>query len=262
MAMSPCSTTARPIPTSNVPQNNARGNGNSDYATMGGQNVIAGRVALRYTPSDQLEINFSADYTRERSEAIPTVLIAAGAVAAGCTPSIPTRSAIRARPRTSAWNPWLVGKNGQPVNMSCAFVPAGQYSCDTGGDLRGWDPAFRQLFELPRWHGAVRHGSVQALFRAAADRLPGLGRDGQRELRLQRQLELVYIGSYREYNSKFGQDQDATPLPVSQLDNELNHHAFTSELRLNFEDRRRFPRRHRRRASISTRRASTPRAST
>ena len=48
-------------------------------------------------------------------------------------------------------------------------------------------------------------------------------------------LQLVYIGSYREYNSKFGQDQDATPVPVAQLDNELNHHAFTSEVRLNMK---------------------------
>ncbi|HOU90881.1 MAG TPA: hypothetical protein PLU22_07545, partial [Polyangiaceae bacterium] len=41
--------------------------------------------------------------------------------------------------------------------------------------------------------------------------------------------------SYRQYTSKFGQDQDATPIAVAQLDNELNHHAFTSELRLNFK---------------------------
>jgi len=47
--------------------------------------------------------------------------------------------------------------------------------------------------------------------------------------------QLVYIGSYRTYNSKWGQDQDATPIPVAQLDNELNHEAYSSELRLNFE---------------------------
>ncbi|MFM1886852.1 MAG: Ferripyoverdine receptor precursor, partial [Pseudomonadota bacterium] len=47
--------------------------------------------------------------------------------------------------------------------------------------------------------------------------------------------ELVYIGSYRAYESKFGQDQDASPLPLAQLDNQLNHHAFTSEVRLNLK---------------------------
>ncbi len=57
-------------PGSNVPQNTTRGRGNSDYATMGGQNILAGRAALRWTPSDELDVNVSYDYTRERSEAI------------------------------------------------------------------------------------------------------------------------------------------------------------------------------------------------
>ncbi|MEO6184776.1 MAG: TonB-dependent receptor plug domain-containing protein, partial [Steroidobacteraceae bacterium] len=72
-------------PSSNVPQTNTRGRNNSDYQTMGGQNILAVRGALRYTPNEQLEVNFSADFTREKSEAIPTVLIAAGAVAPGGT---------------------------------------------------------------------------------------------------------------------------------------------------------------------------------
>ena len=45
-------------PNSNVPQNNTRGNGNSDYATMGGQNVIAGRAALRWTPTTSSKSTF------------------------------------------------------------------------------------------------------------------------------------------------------------------------------------------------------------
>src|SRR5690606_38034679 len=48
-------------------------------------------------------------------------------------------------------------------------------------------------------------------------------------------VQLVYIGSWREYTSKWGQDQDATPIPVAQLDNEMNHRAWSSEVRLNFE---------------------------
>src|SRR5690606_24539553 len=48
-------------------------------------------------------------------------------------------------------------------------------------------------------------------------------------------FQFVYIGSYRKYVSKFGQDQDASPVAVAQLDNELDHHAFTSEVRLNMQ---------------------------
>ena len=120
-------------PTSNVRQNNTRGNGNPDYSTMGGQNISAGRLALRYRPSDVVEMNFSADYTREKSEAIPTVLIAAGSTAGPFNPnSVGDSSTPTGNSSSTARTPWLRGKNGSAVNLSCAFVPAGPYSCDTG----------------------------------------------------------------------------------------------------------------------------------
>src|SRR3569833_552051 len=93
-------------PSSNVPQNTTRGRGNSDYQTMGGQNLVAGRAARRGTASDQLEVNLSYDYTRERSEAIPAVLIAAGAIAPGGTTFDPRSVGAS----NSAGNPWLRGK--------------------------------------------------------------------------------------------------------------------------------------------------------
>ena len=96
--------------------------------------------------------------------------------------------------------------------------------------------ALRQLLELPRWHGAHRarrHSSRTS--RCRHTNFNGSGINGTVTYDFNDDLQFVYIGSYREYNSKFGQDQDATPLPVAQLDNELNHHAFTSEVRLNFK---------------------------
>src|SRR6185369_9985047 len=63
----------------------------------------------------------------------------------------------------------------------------------------------------------------------------GHGFQGTLNYKLNDNAELVYIGSYRKYNSKFGQDQDASPLPLAQLDNQLDHHAFTSEVRLNMK---------------------------
>jgi iron complex outermembrane receptor protein len=224
-------------PSSNVPQNNTRGNGNADYATMGGQNVIAGRVALRYAPNDQLEVNFSADYTRERSEAIPTVLIAAGAPCAlpGCTTFNPNSVGVSSSPSNIGLIPWLVGKNGQPVNMSCAFVPAGQYSCDTGGNLRGWDPGFVSYSNFLDGMQPSATAPFKPYFAIPQTNFQGSGVMANVSYDFNDNWNLVFIGSYREYNSKFGQDQDATPLPVSQLDNELTHHAFSSELRLNFQ---------------------------
>jgi iron complex outermembrane receptor protein len=220
-------------PNSNVPQSNTRGIGNSDYATMGGQNIVAGRTALRFTPNDQLEINLTADYTREKSEAIPTVLIAAGAVCA--LPTCTTFNPNSTGNSNSSGNPWLPGKNGNAVNMSCAFVPAGAYGCDTGGNLLGWDPRYVSYSNF--LDGG--EGTTQAPFKPYAalpiTEFQGSGFHGNLSYDISDSLQLVYIGSYRKYESKFGQDQDATPIPVAQLDNQLNHHAFTSEVRLNFE---------------------------
>ncbi len=218
-------------PTSNVPQNNTRGNGNSDYETMGGQNIVAGRAALRFTPNEQLEINLTADYTREKSEAIPTVLIAAGPVAPGGTvfnPTLPGDS-------NSGGNPWLVGKDGNAVNVSCVFVPAGAYSCDTGGNLLGWDPRFVSYSNFLDGAEGTTQAPFKPYFSIPTTEFQGSGFHANVSYDLNDNLQLVYIGSYRKYNSKFGQDQDATPIPVAQLDNELNHHAFTSEVRLNFK---------------------------
>ncbi|MBT2186982.1 TonB-dependent receptor [Sphingobium nicotianae] len=226
-------------PNSNVPGNLSRGSGNSDYATMGGQNIIAGRAALRWTPAPAVEVNVSADYTRERSEAIPVVLIAAGAIApAGTTfdpKSVGNSASLSSFPPPTYANPWLVGKNGQPVNMSCAFVPAGQYSCDTGGNLQGWDPRFVSYSNFMDGMAPTSQAPYKPYFALPITNFNGWGVHGDVTFDLNDNVNLVYIGSYRAYNSKFGQDQDGTPLPVAQLDNQLDHHAFSSEVRLNFK---------------------------
>jgi iron complex outermembrane receptor protein len=228
-------------PNSNVPQNNTRGLGNSDYATMGGQNILAARAALRWEPTSTIEINISGDYTRERSEAIPTVLIAAGAIcsAPGCTNFDPSSVGNSASPAMSHGAmtsiPWLVGKNGNAVNMSCAFVPAGKFGCDTGGNLLGWDPRFVSYSSFMDAMGTSSTAPYKPYFALPITHFQGWGVHGTLNYDISDNLEFVYIGSYRKYESKFGQDQDATPIPVAQLDNELNHHAFTSEIRLNFD---------------------------
>lgn len=215
-------------PNSNVPANNVRGSGNPDYESMGGQNIIAGRAALRWTPLDSLEINLSADYTRENSQAIPTVLIAAGKPGADFRPDLPGLAV------NTLGTPLLRGKNGQPVPVDCRFVPAGQYSCDTGGDLLGYDPRFVSYSNFMDAMDPSAMAPFKPYFALPITRFNGWGVAGNVSYDLSDNVNLVYIGSYRAYVSKFGQDQDATPVPVAQLDNELRHHAFSSEVRLNF----------------------------
>ncbi|HXC57702.1 MAG TPA: TonB-dependent receptor [Steroidobacteraceae bacterium] len=224
-------------PTSNVQQNNTRGNGNSDYQTMGGQNVTAARAALRFTPNDQLEVNLSADYTREKSEAIPTVLIAAGATVPLSRNFNPTTTGKAYSVDLFGANrvPLLVGKNGQPVPYDCHFVPAGPYSCDTGANLQGWNKRFVSYSNFLDGMAVNPQAPYKPYFAVPTTEFYGHGFQGTLNYKLNDNAELVYIGSYRKYNSKFGQDQDASPLPLAQLDNQLDHHAFTSEVRLNMK---------------------------
>src|SRR5690606_11601766 len=115
-------------PNSNVPANNARGPGNPDHTTQGGMSTTAGRLALRWIPTDRLEVNVAADDTSQRGEAGPTVVIAAGAVSDTAAEFDP----FSTNPATNAnGGGWLVGRDGNPVPLNCAFVPAGPYSCDT-----------------------------------------------------------------------------------------------------------------------------------
>src|SRR5690606_16460006 len=105
---------------------------NVDYESMGGESLVAARAALRYQGS-RVEINVSGDYTREDSEAGPTVLIAAGATTPpgvsselfnpfSVNPSVSIGyggTIIPGDPGLTV--PWLVGTDGQPVRLSCIF---------------------------------------------------------------------------------------------------------------------------------------------
>ena len=216
-------------PNSNVRSNNARGRGNPDYESMGGQQVSAGRAALRWEPNDRLEVNLSGDYTRENSEAIPTVLIAAGAPGANFNPTSTGLSV------TSNGAALLRGKDGNPVPLNCRFVPAGPYSCDTGGNLAGYDPRFVSYSNFQDEIAPSVQSPFKPYFALPITEFEGWGVHGNLTYDISDNAQLVYIGSYRQYNSKFGQDQDATPLAIAQLDNELDHWAWSSEVRLNFD---------------------------
>jgi iron complex outermembrane receptor protein len=227
-------------PDDTVPANNARGRGNPDYESMGGESIVAGRIALRWEPTSRLEINISGDYTREESEAVPTVLIAAGA---STPPGVSSEffDPFSTNPSVSVGSqgeliPWLVGTDGNPVTLDCRFVPAGPYSCDTANlTSMGYDPRFVSYSNFMDAMEPNPQAPFKPYFALPIKEFEGYGIHGNVTFDLTDNMQLVYIGSYRAYESKWGQDQDATPIPVAQLDNHLNHSAWSSELRLNFE---------------------------
>jgi iron complex outermembrane recepter protein len=218
-------------PTSNVPANNARG-GNAVVGTQGGQSYVAGRLALRWLPTDNLEVNVAGDYTSDHSEPAPTVVIAAGNPGGKSPGGIfdPTTS----NPAVNNGGALLVGKNGAPVPVSCAFAPAGIYSCDTlTSSVYGGDRRFISYANFLDGTAATSQAPFKPYAALQNQNFVGWGVQGNVKLTLSDSLNVVWISSYRKYQSNFGQDQDATPVPIAQLDNQLNHNAWSQEVRLN-----------------------------
>tara|TARA_A100001391_G_scaffold273_2_gene654 strand:- start:71018 stop:73612 length:2595 start_codon:yes stop_codon:yes gene_type:complete len=227
-------------PNSNVQSNNVRGRDNEGSETLGGGSTVAGRIALRWIPTDRLEVNVSGDYSSDKGEAGPQVLLAMGAVSAtpetfdpfSQNPAVSNGALPVAGPPPAL--PWLIGKDGNAVPGSCAFVPSGPYSCDTIGSTFG-DPRYINYGNFLD----ARQPTSQAPYKPYAARpiseLVGWGVHGNITFDATDNLQLVWIGSWREYQSNWGEDQDATPIPVAQLDNQLNHRAWSQEVRANFE---------------------------
>jgi iron complex outermembrane receptor protein len=220
----------RTHPGSNVPSNSAHG-ANTVVGRQGGQSYVAGRLALRWEPTDKLEINLSGDYTHDRSEPAPTVVIAAGAVSA--TPGAFNPNS--ANPATNAnGGAWLPGVNGQPVPVDCRFVPYGKFSCDTlNADSLGVDKRFVSYANFLDGMTPTSQAPFKPYASLQNQDFTGWGIHGNVSLELADNLQLVWISSWREYQSNWGQDQDATPVPVAQLDNQMNHRAWSQEVRLN-----------------------------
>ena len=220
----------RTHPSSNVPANNARSAYNK-VGAEGSQNLTAARLALRWQPSSSLEINVSGDYTNEKDSPVPDVLIAAGGIVGSAADFDPGT----ADPGTNAnGGAWLPGKNGAPIPVDCHFVPYGQYSCDTGGTLP--KSVKRKYMTYANWLDGMTPTS-QAPYKPYAalqnSDFEGWGVMSNVKWDIADRTNLTWIASFRKYQSNFSQDQDATPVPVAQLDNQLNHHAMSQEVRLN-----------------------------
>jgi iron complex outermembrane receptor protein len=236
-------------PDENVRANNARG-ARVVVGTQGGQSIGAARLSLRWTPSDTIEINLSGDYTHERSEPQPTVLIAAGLPVSATNPvfdPFSTGLAHGAGPGDDVVQlpisqpDWLSGKDGTAIPYDCRFVPAGPYSCDAlSSAAYSGDRKYISYANFLDGTAPTSQAPYKPYAALQNQDFNGWGIMGNATWELSDTMQLYFIGAWREYVTKFGQDQDASPVPLSQLDNRLDHRAWSTELRLNgelFDDR-------------------------
>ena len=213
-------------PGSNVPRNNNSGKHPGVLATLGGESVSAARLGLRWTANDKLEVNFSADYTRERNDSGAEVLLRT--VGTNKLTSAPT-------PGTAATNadgqPWLVGTDGNKIPVDCRFVPYGAYSCDT--TPAGYNAKFINYSNFLDGITPTTQAPFKPYAAIPGNDYDGYGFMGNVQYNFTDSLQLTWISSYRHYYSTWGMDQDASPVPEAQLNQTVKHRAWSQELRLN-----------------------------
>ena len=169
---------------------------------------------------------------RRFGDARPTVLIAAGALADDASQFDPFSS----NPATDAnGNPWLARRATEPACRSiAAFVPAGPYSCDTLTGGFG-DPGYIAYSNFADTKEPTQQAPYKPYFALHDQDFSGWGVHGNMTYDLSDDLQFVSIGSWREYESTGARIRMPRPVPVAQLDNQLNHRAWSAEVRLNFE---------------------------
>lgn len=203
-------------PNSNVPANNAKGNG-IENGTLGGRSFSAARLALHWDATPDIEVNLAGDYTRERNDSGAQVLLFAGG------PST-----------TPEGIPWLRGKDGNPVPLTNAFVPYSTRFQQSGSTApAGYDPRFINYANFLDARTPTSQAPYKPYSATNGQNFDGWGVTGNVTAKLADNLSATWISSFRRYKMSFGFDQDGSPIPVAQLDNILRHRAWSQELRIN-----------------------------
>ena len=177
-------------------------------------NYSAGRVALRWVPSDRAEFNLSADYTNDRRNPTGNVLV-------GYRDDLLSAAARERIQPIYDSNP----ANNAPAS---AFIPTERHAYYNYASY--YNPPYAG-------GGSATAGAVSFPWQESrpvpVQYFEGWGTALDAEFSLTDSLQLKSISAYRAYSSGFSNDNDLSPLASSIGDGELPFHAFTQELRLN-----------------------------
>lgn len=187
---------------------------NPVLGTLGGQSYTAGKVALRWLPSDTVEVNVAGDYTRDRSESGASVLLYFN------SPSVNANG--------QPWLPSII--DGSPIRGNCAFVPYGVNSCDT---LTGYNRKFVTYSSFIDQTPATTQSPFKPIAFDPHQWLDNYGVYGTVDIDLSDNLQLKSITAWRHYKSDWAQDVDNSPIANQQLRQTLINDQWSQELRLN-----------------------------
>jgi iron complex outermembrane receptor protein len=206
-------------PTSTIPST-VTGNG-CKLGTEGGKDYVAGRLALRWTPSPDVTVDLVGDITRDESEVGPTTLIYVGRPAAPgtmltgvATPPIPAYVLNGNVYGTATGSPFI------------SYSPYGPFAQDTFSHSRFI--SYENYADT-----APRDGSApwQAPLKGAIN---SWGLSGTISANLAENVNLTSITAYRKFDGTYSSG-DGSPLNPTLQANRIFNHQFTQELRLTAE---------------------------
>jgi iron complex outermembrane receptor protein len=167
----------------------------------GGTNYGAIRLSMRWTPNDRIDVNISGDVTQQDQENSATTLLY-GNLSGNASYNlitIPTTSGAQL-PYNSAAVPAMIPRN-----------PYASYA----------------TFSMPAFGGTPAYSGPDE------SRLLSWGASGTVDWRITDLLSLKSITALRGYSTQWWEDNDASPWPVGLGGENLEHHQFSQELRLN-----------------------------
>jgi iron complex outermembrane receptor protein len=175
-------------------------------------NFSAVRGALRWLPSEKIEVNLSADYTNDRRNPTGAVLVA-------------YRDTFNTPPLTAATlgriQPTFDANPANNVHPSIFVPPPKSYY------------NYASYYNPPH-NGTGEVTNVMVESRANPNQFfEGWGTALDFDVKLTDSMSVKSISAWREYKSGFTNDNDLSPLASSIGDGTLPFHAFTQELRLN-----------------------------
>ena len=167
----------------------------------GDQHVSNGRIALRWIPTEKLEVNLSANYTSDNS-------------------GVQANTLLKVNPASLGAAVYTAGVNGAPVFFSSQFIPTNPYTSyatyhsQATSAIFGPDP-YAPIAVPPINH--LDESNIAATI----------------DYKISDTLALKSITGYQYYKNQFAEQTDASPVGVQILLQKQTHHSVSQELRLN-----------------------------
>lgn len=177
--------------------------------SLGGDDVLALRGALRFEPTDGIRLTIASDYIRDQSENVADTLVAVNA----------SRAASRAS--------WAGQANLLGVAYDSRFLTGDRYStyatyCDPVG-------AGTVVAGSTFYNGNANHGGV--CYSPNVD-VENWGVSGKLAVDLSSDIELTGIVGYRDFSDTHAFDTDGSPLVQEHTLATITENYFNAELRL------------------------------